>query len=126
VPNSAPEPGREASGPASRARERFRRGDIGVPGGFGFERGDHVGAGVVEVRLVNGGLGRIGPFKSRFPLIDFLRRSIGLALEPNRLGIFGGERRIVLLLRFLTGFDPRQIFDRFFKGGVGRRRLVPF
>jgi hypothetical protein len=93
----------------------FRLGFVGVLGG-GVEvvRIIGKGAGVVEVRLVNGGLGRIGLFDGFSPLIHFLRRDIGQGGPTHRLEGFGHGRSLALVVRPFGGWsslDP--VFEGF-------------
>jgi hypothetical protein len=53
------------------------------------------GAGVVEVRLVDGGLGRIGLGQGFSPLIRFLDADIGQRRRTGRLEGFGHRRGFV-------------------------------
>jgi hypothetical protein len=93
---------------------RFRL--VGVIGGrFGVvEIGVQKGAGVVEVRLVDGGLGRIGLVLGLSPLLGFFGRDIGEGGRTDRLERLGQRRWLVPVLeRFGGGFGLSLVIGRF-------------
>ena len=86
--------------------------------GFGVEK-----AGVVEVRLVDGGLGRIGLLDGLSPPISILRRDIGKGEAFDRLEVIGVGRWLALIFRLFAGkFGLGPVVDGF-EGDVGPSRL---
>jgi hypothetical protein len=62
------------------------------------------GDGVVEVRLVDGGLGRIGLFEGFFPLPRFLGRDIGQRRRADRLEGLGQGGLLPFVFRRFGGW----------------------